>query len=249
MLEEHFAQGNSFFHHSDPRAKILAVLFFSITVAVLSSPEALLLALLFSLGLLLLCRLDPIRLLTRIILVNGFTLFLWITLPLTYGGDKILLWNLLPLSRGGIYAALLITLKTNAIIAAIIALLATSPIAQIGYALSTFPLPQKLVFILLYSYRYVFVIEQEFQRLYRAAKVRAFTPKTTLHTYKTYAYLFAMTLVKSSFRAQRIHQAMILRGFTGQLHFLGHSSFDRFDGLLLLLVFLYSLLLLSINLW
>lgn len=248
MLEEHFAQGNSFLHKRDARAKILAALCFSITVAVLSSPEALLLALLFALLLLILGQIPPSRFLTRLALINSFTLFLWLTLPLTYGGNQVIVWNLFSLSSDGIHVAFLITLKTNAILISLIALLATSLISDIGYALSTFPVPQKLVFILLYSYRYIFIIEQEYRRLYRAAKIRAFTPKTDIHTYRTYAYLFGMTLVKSSKRAESIHQAMVLRGFTGQLHFLSHFSFSLSDGLLLLVVCLFSLFLLSFNL-
>jgi len=38
-----------------------------------------------------------------------------------------------------------------------------------------------------------------------------------MHTYRTYSYLFGMTLVKSRNRAERVHQAMLLRGFSGKL--------------------------------
>ena len=151
------------------------------------------------------------------IAINTFTLFLWLTLPLTYGGREFTTMGPLSLSAEGLQLAALITLKTNAIILAIIALLGTSRIANIGHALETLQCPKKLCFILLFSYRYVFVIYQEYRRLVRAAQMRCFVPATTIHTYRTFGYLFGMTLVKSWNRATRVHQAMVLRGFNGQL--------------------------------
>jgi cobalt/nickel transport system permease protein len=61
------------------------------------------------------------------------------------------------------------------------------------------------------------VIYQEYQKLLRAAHMRCFSPSTNLHTYRTYGYLFGMTLVKSYNRAHRVQQAMLLRGFNGKL--------------------------------
>ena len=96
------------------------------------------------------------------------------------------------------------------------ALLSTSTIAALGHGLEKTGLPSRLCYLLLFSYRYIFVIEQEFRRLQRAAKMRNFIPKTNIHTYRTYGYLFGMTLVKSWDQAHRVHQAMILRGFEGR---------------------------------
>nr|WP_269434977.1 energy-coupling factor transporter transmembrane component T [Desulfosarcina ovata] len=77
-------------------------------------------------------------------------------------------------------------------------------------------LPDKLVHMLLITYRYLFVLEQEYQRLVRAMKIRNFRPATTLHTYRTYAYLVGMFFVRASERAKRVHSAMICRGFNGR---------------------------------
>lgn len=177
----------------------------------------------------------------RILLVNGFTLFLWITLPLTYGGAHFHHLGPFTVSQEGIHLAARITLKTNTIILTIIALLTTSTIAQLGSALDRMHFPKKLCFLLLYSYRYIFVIHQEYLRLLRAAKMRSFTPKTNLHTYKTYAYLFGMTLVKSYNRAQRVHQAMLLRGFNGRLVSLYRYDIGRSDVVFLCILTLANL--------
>ncbi len=233
MIEEKFAYGDSFLHRLDPRSKILAATFFAITVALLDAFAALYVSLAFSVILLILASLPFWEVCKRLLLVNGFTLFLWITLPLTYGGTQYFELGGLELSRQGIWLAAVITIKTNTIVAAIIALLATSTIAELGHSLERLRFPNKLCFILLYSYRYVFVIYHEYSRLLRAAKMRAFTPGTNLHTYKTYAYLVGITLVKSYNRSIRVYQAMLLRGFDGRLVSLRRYNFTATDFLFL----------------
>lgn len=248
MIEELFAQGNSFLHRVDPRVKIIGAICYITTVALINSYISLICACLFSLALLIVARLPLLAVIKRILLVNGFTLFLWITLPLTYGGDHSYHFWSLTLSQEGIDLAARITLKTNTIILAIIALLTTSTIAHLGSALDRMRFPKKICFLLLYSYRYIFVIHQEYLRLLRAAKMRSFTPKTNLHTYKTYAYLFGMTLVKSYNRAQRVHQAMLLRGFNGRLVSLYRYDIGKTDIFFLCILILanFSIILITL---
>ena len=81
-----------------------------------------------------------------------------------------------------------ITLKSNAILLALVALVTTMNFSILGYALNWLHVSDKIVHLLLMTYRYVFVIDQEYQRLIRAARIRGFQPGTNLHTYKTYAY-------------------------------------------------------------
>jgi cobalt/nickel transport system permease protein len=79
-------------------------------------------------------------------------------------------------------------------------------------------LPDKLCHLLLFTYRYIYVFEQEFRRLVQAMKIRGFRPRTNLHTYRSYAYLAAMLLVRSFDRAERVFQAMLCRGFNGTFY-------------------------------
>jgi len=86
-----------------------------------------------------------------------------------------------------------------------------------------------MVHLLLLTYRYVFVIEQEYQRLVRATKIRGFRSRSNMHTYRTYAYLIGMLFVRASERAERVHQAMLCRGFKGKFYCLREFSFSRLD--------------------
>ncbi len=241
MIEEIFAQGSSILHRLDTRVKIIGAICSITTVALVNSFSALIFAGVFSLVMLISAKLPLLAVCKRLMLVNGFTLFLWITLPLTYDGEIIHHLWFLELSWEGIVLAARITLKTNTIILIIIALLTTSTIAQLGSALDRMRFPKKICFLLLYSYRYIFVIHQEYLRLLRAARMRSFSPKTNLHTYKTFAYLFGMTLVKSYNRAERVHQAMLLRGFSGRLVSLYRYRLGATDLIFLGILFLVNL--------
>jgi cobalt/nickel transport system permease protein len=58
----------------------------------------------------------------------------------------------------------------------------------------------------------------EYRRLIKAVKIRGFHPGNNLHTYRTYAYLVGMLLVKSYERAERVRAAMLCRGFRGKFY-------------------------------
>jgi cobalt/nickel transport system permease protein len=233
MNVESFASGNSLLHRRDARVKLIAAFVLSLILA-LNSDVTVAIAGCIICGILLILSKPNSRLfLKRMVLVNTFTLFLFITLPLTYGSDP----------SSGFAIATIITLKTNAIFCCFLALIATSSAANLGYALETLGLPTKLTFLFLFSYRQLFIINQEYERLKRAARLRGFTPHNNLHTYRTYSYLFAMTLVKSWNRADRVHQAMLLRGFSGKLIPLRRQSPGKDDYLFLSVLLLIALLL------
>jgi cobalt/nickel transport system permease protein len=118
----------------------------------------------------------------------------------------------------GVTLAAQITLKSNAILLAFIALMATMPFATLGHALHRLRVPEKIVHLLLMTYRYIFVIEHEYLRLMRAAKIRGFRPGTNVNTYRTFAFIMGMLFVRSAERAEKVHQAMLCRGFKGKFY-------------------------------
>jgi cobalt/nickel transport system permease protein len=235
MMDERFAQGDSLLHRRDPKVKIVVAVFFVSLMAVSSNFGVISPGLAVAAVLVVGSRLPMGAVIKRLLLANSFTLFLWLTLPLTYGGEELSRLGPLEISSEGTRLAALITLKTNTIVLSLIALLATSRIAALGHALEGLRLPRQLCFLLLFSYRYVFVIYQEYRKLTRAAAMRCFVPATTIHTYRTYGYIFGMTLVKSWNRAARVHQAMLLRGFDGRLIPLEQQSAGRGDFVFLVL--------------
>ncbi len=216
MIEEPFAGGNSVIHKIDPRFRVVAATLLSITIALSTEFSALAVALGLSFCLLATAKLEPRKVARRLAVVAGFLMLLWLVLPVTHRGAPLYTAGPLTLTREGVLLAAQITCKSFSILALLIALIATMTVATLGSALNSLGIPGKFTQLLMVSYRYIFVIEQEYTRLLRAALIRGFQPGTNLHTYRTYAYLAGMLFVRASLRAQRVYQAMLCRGFHGR---------------------------------
>jgi len=227
MISEPFVTGTSTLHKLDPRMRVIFATVYCFAVAFSRQFPVLLTAVVISSALIIIADLRLKEIAKRLVLVNGLIVLLWVVVPLTYAGEPLFQIGPLSLSRPGVILAARITLKSNAILLAFIALIATMTFPTLGYALKQLLVPQKIIYLLLMNYRYVFVIEQEYKRLVRAAKIRGFRPKTNLHTYRTYAYVIGMLLVRAASRAQRVHQAMLCRGFKGGFYSLHEFKTDR----------------------
>jgi cobalt/nickel transport system permease protein len=246
-IQEPFSEGASLMHRLDPRGKIVIAALFSILVAMAKSFPGALAGLAVAFGWLVLARLPLRKVAAKLLAVNSFIFFLWLVLPFTYPGDPV--WGLEPLvaTRQGLIFAALITLKSNAIIIGLIALIATVPVVTLGQAMHALRLPDKLCHLLLFTYRYLYVFELEYQRLVQAMKIRGFQPGTNLHTYRSYAYLAAMLLVRSYDRAESVFQAMLCRGFHGVFYSLRTFAWQRRDGVFLTVSLLALALLLLLE--
>ena len=154
---------------------------------------------------------------------------MWLVVPLTFAGQPLFYLGPFGVSSEGVLVSARITLKSNAILLAFIALIASSTVATLGNALSCLRIPEKIIYLLLLNYRYIFVMEEEYRRLLRSASIRGFRPTSNLHTYKTYAYLIGMLFVRASDRAERVYKAMLCRGFAGRFYSLHEFSFSRLD--------------------
>jgi len=229
MEMEEFASGNSWVHKLDPRVKIIVTLVFSVVVALNNHLEMTAISIILPAFLLVCARLDFGKVMLRLAIVNGFTLFLWLFLPFTTPGETIYSIGPFTIQREGVYQALLITLKSNSIILMALALLGTSQIFTLVHAMSHLWVPDKLVHLFFFCFRYIHVINDEYHTLINAMKMRGFKPKTNMRTYRAYSYLVGMLLIRSFNRSKRILQAMRCRGFKGKFYILHHYEMKRYD--------------------
>lgn len=248
MISESFAVGNSWIYVIDPRLRVAGATMFAVVVAVAYDFKTLLTALALSLFLVVSARLDVRQVARRLLAPTIFLLLLWVVLPWSYEGAAMATWGPLVITRPGVMLCGQISLKTVSLMVAFMALVATMTVDTLGHTLNRMRLPDKMVHLILITYRYLFVLEQEYQRLVRAMKIRNFYPKTNLHSYRTYAYLVGMLFVRASERARRVHSAMICRGFSGRFFSLRQFAPNRLNPVFSLGATL-SLLLLAILEW
>ncbi len=233
MFDEPFARGRSWVHALDPRLRLSIALLFSCILALASTWQQAAWGLVAAL-ILLACSRPPLRpLLRRLAAVNLFLLFLWLTVPWSMAGLTAFHIGGLRCSWAGLQLLCLITLKANAITLLFIACVATMPASRFGHALHALHVPAKLVFLFLFTYRGIFLLADEWQRLKIALRLRGFVAASNLHSYRTLGYLLGLTLVRGMDRAGRIHQAMLLRGFNGSFTSLTSFAFTRLDAFFL----------------
>ena len=238
LLEDNFAIGDSLIHRLDPRGRIVVACAFSIIVAISNRFPALLFALLLSIIVTFLARLSFRMILSRLLVVNILIFLFWVVIPFTFEGEPLFGIGPLVASREGIIYTALITIKSNSIIIAIMALISTMPVFKMGRAMRYLYVPSKIIHLFLFTYRYIHAIHREYIRLKEAMDIRGFKPGNNLHTYRSYAYLIGMLLVKSHDRAERVRAAMLCRGFRGRFYDLSEFSMGIADLTLLIIMLL-----------
>lgn len=157
------------------------------------------------------------KFLARLLAVNVFIAFIWLIVPLTAGGETIAQLGILKISREGLRLTILATLKANAIFCIFMGLLGPMSPATLGCALKKLHCPDKLTLLFLIMGRAFHILRSQWKELTEASRLRGFSPACNYHTYHTLGSLLGVLLVKSHERAERMREAMLLRGFDGKL--------------------------------
>jgi len=248
VIEADFSEGNSIIHKLDPRVRTVAAFAFSIVVAVSDRFPALLFAIFTSIALVSLARLSIKLVLSRLLVVNILIFLLWLILPFTFEGERLFSLGPFTASMEGIIYSVLITIKSNSIILVLMALTATMSVFSMGKAMRHLYIPSKIVHLFLFTYRYIHAIHREYIRLRDAMDIRGFRPGTNMHTYRSYAYLIGMLLVKSHDRAERVRAAMLCRGFRGRFYDLSEFLLKPID-LIMLVIMLSAVTVVGLLQW
>lgn len=184
--------------------------------------------------------------LKRIAAVDGLIVLTVVLLPFTEPGETAFVLAGFNVSQAGLSLATMILLKANIILITVMALCAGLNALTLSHALAELKMPHQLVLMMQLSIRYISVMGQEFARLRCAMKARGFRPNNSLHTLRSYGYLFGMMLVRAMERADRIWFAMKCRGFNGRFPAAGTqplTAYDRcyFVGYVIVIVLVFNI--------
>lgn len=147
-------------------------------------------------------------LIRRLLIFLPFILMMAVSLPLSQGFRQG--WDLMLTIVGRGTVAFLTSLW----------LVNVMPFEQLLRTLRTLHVPVTFVAILAFMYRYVFVVWNELDRLRTARTARSMGRTSLWFRWKSLASLLATLLIRSLTRAERIHGAMLSRGWTGEFHWL-----------------------------
>lgn len=202
---------------TSPAILLAGATILSVVTACLHSLLASLAALFCSLLLLALAK--PAKILQPLLTVNLFILFMWLVVPWTTPGEILWQWRWLRITYEGVLLCSLLTLKANAILFVFLALVAPMPLPQLSAGLARLHMPKKLVLLLMLMERNIYLLKRQWQVLTEAASLAAFVPATNLRSYSALGAMLAMLFVSASDRGKKLHEAMLLAGFTGELPF------------------------------
>ncbi|KAA5602164.1 cobalt ECF transporter T component CbiQ [Blastochloris sulfoviridis] len=211
------ATGHGPIARRDARLRVVAEAAFAVTVVALARLDVLALALACAIAAMLLARLPVAQTLRRVAAMDTFIVVMIAMLPFTVPGTPAFELFDLVASWEGLAKAAAIALKANAVVLMAMALLSTLEPVTLARALRGLGMPERLVHLVLFTVRYVDVLDQEYRRLRTAMRARGFRPANSRHTYVSFGYLVGMMLVRALERSERILKAMKCRGFSGRL--------------------------------
>jgi cobalt/nickel transport system permease protein len=109
----------------------------------------------------------------------------------------------------------------------VLVLVSTTPLIDLLRALEWFRVPQLVILIAQFLYRYLFVISEQAQHMRLSAQCRG--SGKTLSSFRGAAAMLAVLFVRSYNRAEGIQRAMIARGFRGHFPSVNRSRFTYRD--------------------
>lgn len=152
----------------------------------------------------------------RLLHVEGFVVLLFLSLPFTVSGTPLFALGPLAASLEGVIRAALIACKVSASVLILLALIGPIEPTRIGAALQTLCVPAPIVRLFVTTVRYLSLLRDEARRLHDSMRARAFSPRSNLHTWRSYGYLVGMLLVRALERGKRVEEAMLCRGYSGR---------------------------------
>lgn len=209
-----YLPGDTAVHRLAPEAKLVAHIAFVVAVA-LTPREAVAVFAVDALSLVVVVTVArvPVRaLVRRLAVIVPFVIFA-VTVPLLGGGERVDVAGL-AVSIQGLWAGWNIVVKALLGATASIVLSATTPIPDIIGGLGRLRVPSTVVAIVSFMFRYLDIVGDQLKRMRTAMVARAHDPRWLWQARPMAASAGAL-FVRSYERGERIHDAMLARGFTG----------------------------------
>lgn len=218
-LSSRYLAGTSPVHRLAPHVKLVAVLGFALVVVATPvhapwAPAVYAGDLVLVLGVAALAGVAPGRLARGLVVELPFVAFA-LLLPFVARGERVQLLGL-SVSQSGLAAGGGILAKATIAVLAATVLAATTEPRDLLRGLDRLRLPQVLVQILMFMIRYADVVGGELHRMRVARESRGFRPRH-LGALPVLGAAAGALFVRSYERGERVHLAMLSRGYTGRL--------------------------------
>ena len=166
----------------------------------------------------------------RLLLVVPFVFTLCLLILFTHEGNgEIARVYFLSVTSDGLNRAVLIAARAMAAVTLVLCMLGTMKFENTMKALEHLKVPTKVTQLLMFTYRYIFVLIDEFSAMSRSLASRSFEKGTNLRTMTTLAKMVGMLFIRSFERADRVYNAMVSRGYSGRLETMAEFRMYKMD--------------------
>ncbi len=225
---------DSLLERLDPRSKIIS--FLAIIFCMISTPITRLkdfgLYFLVILTMAFVSRIKPAQLFKRGVVLIPFVLFIAMFVPFLKEGHvlwsvKIYAWTF-SVTYEGVWTFLNIVVKSSLSILLIVIASSTTTFSDFLKGLDLLRIPQLLIMLMSFMYRYIFVLLDEAKRLMRARSLRYFGHRYK-EQFRVIGYMIGVLFIRTFERAERVYSAMIIRGFSGKTISVNYLKLSRLD--------------------
>lgn len=228
---------DSWIHNWEVRSKLITLTIYVFGLVCLSNPILLvfnyliLTIILYSIGM---KTLDIVKK-----TIGVLPLLIVLSVPILLGGG-------FPIDNSRLELALNISLKAINSISIMFIMFFTQDTNTLFNSLGNMKVPKALISILFLTWRYLFLLIENFAQLNKALKSRLFRPKLNKNIFKVYSSIMGGMIIKSIDTSENVYKAMESRGYKGELYISRGEDIGKIDILkssvfLILIVFLNSL--------
>lgn len=199
---------DSYLSRFDPRVKLACTFALVVLVSTFTDLRALVMSLAFTVILMTLSQVSAGRVIKGYAMALPFILFASLTMLLTSGADT----------------ALAMGLRVSTSVLLLLLLVNTTPFMDLVWTLRWFRMPSLLSDMIMFTYRFIFVMLDEVERMRLARRSRGFRGGRSLldkEAFKVLSNTIGMIFLRSYRRADRVYLALLSRGYDGKVRTLG----------------------------
>ncbi|MDE5089041.1 MAG: cobalt ECF transporter T component CbiQ [Trichodesmium sp. St16_bin2-tuft] len=211
---DEYANLNSPIHRWDVRYKLIGLISLMFAFATVKSWYLIALMLFLTIMLYGISKLPLSFLVNRLRYPGFFLLGVILLLPFISGKTIVLQFGFLTIRQEGCLAVILIVSRFFAIMTTCLTLFGTSSFLITLKGMRNLGISPIITDMLMLSYRYIFELSNQLNMMLKATKLRGFeSDKISWRNLSVYAALIGSLLVRSYQQAERVYEAMLLRGY------------------------------------
>lgn len=265
FISDSFSRRNGFLQNLDPRAKLVSILALIFTTSLIGDLRLLIFVYMLTLLFSYLSKIDVLFFIKRVWLFIPIFAGI-IAIPMIFNiffpGDPLIslvylgpgahlgpfsLPDSIYITRQGVNTAVIFTMRVATCVSTVVLLYLTTPQQVLFKSLRTVSVPKIYVFTLEMTYRYIFLLMELVREIYVAKKSRTIKTRGMFEEQKWVGGRIGYTLIRSLDISEKVHQAMMSRGYNGDVKIMQEFKMRKRDYISVVIAISMSVVLVLIS--